>query len=34
MFDVLEHGCFPCAGRSEARKGAVILDTVYRFRER
>src|SRR5579864_4021622 len=34
MFDVLEHGCFPCAGRSETRKGAVILDTVYRFRER
>jgi len=34
MFGVLEHGCFPCAGRSEARKGAVILDTVYLFRER
>ena len=34
MFDVLEHGCFPCAGRTEARKGAVILDTVYRSAER
>ena len=34
MFDVLEHGCFPCAGRSEALKGTVILDTVYLSRER
>ena len=34
MFGVLEHGRFPCAGRSEARKGAVILDTVYLFRGR